>query len=665
MAVLLVVLYHAGVPGLSGGFVGVDVFFVISGFVITGVLLREREGTGRTSFATFYARRIRRILPAASLVILVTAVATFAVLGFVTGDTTANAGRWAAVFLANVHFTSVGTDYLASLRPPSPLQNFWSLAVEEQFYVVYPMLFFLAVRAKGTRIPRKELLVVLAVLMAGSFWWSITQTASNPTAAYFSPLTRAWELGLGAAIAVAGTRLAKIPGGIAAFITWAGVGAIAFAAFDFTAAMAYPGWRVSVPVVGTALVIAGGAAPRTNGAGSILGLRPLVWIGGLSYALYLWHWPILVIVAEQSGKATLPLAESLSLVVLAVGLSWITYRVIERPIHHKRATARQSITFGLVLVSTTLVLLTLMTTVFTPSAVAVRVIPAPDQAAVVRLVAAAANSSSIPSPLSPSLANAGHDWGGDLGGPLCIASTPQSSSQVCILGDTAGKHLMVVYGDSHAAMWLPALIAISKAARWQLVILSKTGCPSVSLTIARLTAAGTSGGAYVACDQWHEWALGELRRLHPDLVIFSQENTYTTPAAPGAWGHQFTETEWGRAVSTMFRAVRASGARPVFLGNIPLLSQDGPACLAAHEAAVQSCSAPVGETHGPLDQVEASISAASGVTYVDPTPWFCSATCTAVIGHYVPYLDKYHVTATYARYLEVVLGKALGFAPGA
>jgi len=186
VAILLVVLYHAGVPGLSGGYVGVDVFFVISGFVITGVLLREREGTGGTSFATFYARRIRRILPAASLVIVATALASFALLGFVTGDTTAAAGRWAAVFLANFHFTSMGTDYLASLRPPSALQNFWSLAVEEQFYVVYPMVFFLVVRAKGTKVPRRELLVMLAVLMAASFWWSIAQTASNPTAAYFA-----------------------------------------------------------------------------------------------------------------------------------------------------------------------------------------------------------------------------------------------------------------------------------------------------------------------------------------------------------------------------------------------------------------------------------------------------------------------------------------------
>ncbi len=141
VAVVLVVLYHANLPGLTGGYVGVDVFFVISGFVITGLLLRERSGAGRTSIVDFYARRVRRILPAATLVILVTVIASYVFLGYVDGNNVADDGRWAAIFLANYHFLEVGTNYLQSLRPPSPLQHFWSLSVEEQFYVVFPTLF--------------------------------------------------------------------------------------------------------------------------------------------------------------------------------------------------------------------------------------------------------------------------------------------------------------------------------------------------------------------------------------------------------------------------------------------------------------------------------------------------------------------------------------------
>src|SRR5580704_4136136 len=149
VAVLLVVLYHANVPDLTGGFVGVDVFFVISGFVITGLLLRERHSTGPTSLFSFYARRCRRILPAATLVVVVTVIAAYVFLGVVAGSGTADDGRWAAAFLANVHFERVGTNYLLSQQLPSPLQNFWSLSVEEQFYLVYPTLFLVVARLKS------------------------------------------------------------------------------------------------------------------------------------------------------------------------------------------------------------------------------------------------------------------------------------------------------------------------------------------------------------------------------------------------------------------------------------------------------------------------------------------------------------------------------------
>ncbi len=188
MAVLLVVFYHAGFSGLRGGYVGVDVFFVISGFVITGVLLRERESSSRTSLLRFYARRCRRIIPAATLVIVVTVIATYAALGVVTGDQTAIDARWTAVFLANIHFASVGTNYLTAQQPPSPLLNFWSLAVEEQFYLVYPALFLLIAGVRTRWTLQARLAVGLVAVIAASFTISVLQTASSPTVAYFSPL---------------------------------------------------------------------------------------------------------------------------------------------------------------------------------------------------------------------------------------------------------------------------------------------------------------------------------------------------------------------------------------------------------------------------------------------------------------------------------------------
>src|ERR1017187_7846822 len=246
VAVLLVVLYHASVPRLTGGYVGVDVFFVISGFVITGLLLRERKGAGRTSILDFYARRCRRILPAATVVILVTVVFSYVVLGVVSGNSTADDGRWAAAFLANFHFEALGTNYLDVFRPPSPLQNYWSLSVEEQFYVVYPTLFLLVARAKGRLSLRARLAITLSLVIVASYWLSVVQTASHPTSAYLSTLTRAWQLALGALVAVGTSWLKHVPRPAAAVLTWAGLAAILFAAFTFNAHTAYPGSLVAV-----------------------------------------------------------------------------------------------------------------------------------------------------------------------------------------------------------------------------------------------------------------------------------------------------------------------------------------------------------------------------------------------------------------------------------
>ncbi len=223
------VFYHAGVKEMSGGYVGVDVFFVISGFVITGLLLRERASCGGTSLLSFYGRRSRRIIPAATIVIMVTVAVTYAVLGVIYGNQTATDARWTAIFLANFHFASVGTNYLTAQQPPSPLLNFWSLAVEEQFYLVYPTVFLIiaAIRTRTSLYVR--LMIGLVAIIVASFALSVLQTASDPTVAYFSPFTRAWELALGALVAVSTRWLLKVPRALGSVMTWAGLVGIAFA----------------------------------------------------------------------------------------------------------------------------------------------------------------------------------------------------------------------------------------------------------------------------------------------------------------------------------------------------------------------------------------------------------------------------------------------------
>jgi peptidoglycan/LPS O-acetylase OafA/YrhL len=356
VAVLLVVLYHAGVPRLTGGFVGVDVFFVLSGFVITGLLLRERASAGTTRLLAFYGRRSRRILPAATLVIVLTVLASYHWLGFIAGDETARVGRTASLFYSNFHFISVGTNYLASQAPPSALQNFWSLSVEEQFYVVYPTLFIVAALAWSNVSLRLKLTVLLSVSVVASFTWSILQTSTNSVAAYFSPFTRAWELALGGLVAVGSVQLAKLPAAVALTMTWVGLAGILVAGFVYNGATPYPGSAVALPVIATALVVAGGTAAPKWGSEKLLHLPPFSWLGKLSYSLYLFHWPILIIAAQYAGHS-LSVKDNLLWVLLALALSIASYFAVENPVRHWKFLARsgvRSICMGAILIGASL-----------------------------------------------------------------------------------------------------------------------------------------------------------------------------------------------------------------------------------------------------------------------------------------------------------------------
>jgi peptidoglycan/LPS O-acetylase OafA/YrhL len=361
VAILLVVLYHAGVPGITGGFVGVDVFFVISGFVITGVLLRQREATGRTSVVQFYGRRARRIIPAASLVIVVTVIAAYYFLGPLTGQETAVDGKWAALFLANFHFAASSTNYLASQQPPSALQNYWSLAVEEQFYVIYPTLFLVTAHVARRMSLRARLTVVLVVVIAASYAYSIILTPTNAPLAFFSPFTRAWELALGGLIAVSSPSLQRLPQWASATSSWVGIVAIVLASLTLTSATVYPGTLVILPVVGAGLVIAGGVAQPAWGAEWLLRLKPFQLLGLISYSLYLWHWPILIIATQRRGVASLPVWDNVGLLVIATAAATVTYLVLENPVRHSRFLRGRrwaSIALGLCLVGGTLVVTT-------------------------------------------------------------------------------------------------------------------------------------------------------------------------------------------------------------------------------------------------------------------------------------------------------------------
>jgi len=672
VAVLLVVLFHAHVPGITGGFIGVDVFFVISGFVITGLLLRENKTTGGTSILNFYARRCRRILPAATLVILVTALFTYICLGVVSGNQTADDGRWAAVFLANFHFEAVGTDYFAALRPPSPLQNFWSLSVEEQFYVVYPSLFLILSRFKGRLALRTRLFYALVPVIALSFLWSIIQTSANPSAAYFSPLTRSWELGLGALVAVSTQWLMSVPDFLARLLTWVGSAFIIIAAFTITENSAYPGSLVALPVVGTALIIAGGMSTYKGGAESILSLPPFQWLGKRSYSLYLWHWPLLIIAAERVGRTTLSLRNNLLLVAMALLLSMITYRCIENPIRHARIPSTSTVYAGLALVLATVAVLT-VTIVAKTSAFAGSEVQAPSESVILQEVATAPTITTIPPNLKPPLDRTFQDFVGYGGfetykcsGTSSYVVSPvisDATEPICTIGDPSGKRLMVLYGDSHALMWVPALDKIAKKAHWRLIVLARYYCPAELVTVADPPGHGPTGAPFVVCSQWHNWAVRTIDHLTTDRVIISQENRYRPADSAGSMTNIFSRMAWGNGLVSLIQSLRIPRSHIVFLGNIPILPNDPPVCLSQHTADVAACSAPYRHTGTGFNSIERHVVTASHAEFIDPTPWFCSNVCTAIVQHVGVYRDQLHMTGTYAKHLSVALGDRLAAIP--
>ena len=660
VAILLVVLYHAGLRQLHGGYVGVDVFFVVSGYVITGVLLREREAGRRSSLGRFYARRSRRIIPAATVVIVVVVFATYRVLGPIAGTQTAIDARWTSVFLANFHFASQGSNYLTASLPPSPLLNFWSLAVEEQFYLVYPTLFLLlaALRVSWCSF-RARLVVALVAVVGTSFAWSVIQTASNPQAAYYSPFTRAWELALGALLAAGTPWLLKVPRRLAAGTTWLGLFAIGISAVWFGAATPYPGAWAAIPVVGATLVVAGGTSAPRWGAESLLGRRPFLWFGSLSYSLYLWHWPILILAAESAGRTSLPLGQSMVWVGVAVVASVVTYRLIENPIRHARvftASRVGSIGMGVVLIAVTLLVATVAiysheTHEGTGRGAATIPILSPQQ--VHELVGASSSIRAVPADISPPLTSAFFDFGIPATWTGCETSVAATTEPRCTFGAPNGSRTMVIYGDSHADMWTTALNDIAVADGWKLVTFVKDGCPAIDLPVPAPPDYGTPGAPFPACEQWRRYVTNRINALRPNLVIVTQA-LWRRPS-----GSFYSPAQWQAGLVRTLNQITAPNTVKVVLGNSPALFQQGPRCLSMHLDDAQVCGVSARSYLTPFRHAEARAAVVAGAHYVDTMPWFCTKFCSAVIGHFEVYKDQIHITNTYARALEGVLAPSL------
>jgi peptidoglycan/LPS O-acetylase OafA/YrhL len=692
IAVTLVLLYHAAVPGFGGGFVGVDVFFVVSGFLITGLLLRELERTGSISLPAFYARRLRRLLPAVALLILVTVVASVVVLSPLRAGDVAADGVAASLYASNLRFAIQATDYLQSELAPSPLLHLWSLGVEEQFYLFWPALLLLTtagVAGAAGRVRRVGAVgsVVVVTSLALSLWLT---TASAPWA-FFSLPSRAWELGIGALLAVGAVRLAAIPRLAAIAAGWLGLAMIGASALVIETSTPFPGLAALLPTLGAALAMLPGMRGPASAPERMLGWGPARLLGRISYSLYLWHWPLLVLPTAVAGE-TLPLPVRVGLMVLAIPIAYASQRWLEDPIRRGRlvgvvprrnlalagalsiAVASASLAVGFV----TTQRLVAATSGPDDGSGSGAEVPLPELGGLASTPTRPDESGTPTEPSSSADPTAAVSLPPPPGGPIptglipsldaaradipaiyndgCHLSQPATSLPECVFGDAGSSTTVVLFGDSHAAQWFPALERLAGERAWRLISLTKSGCTPAWITVWNTN----MKRAYTECDDWRQRVSERVAAEQPDLVIVASSHPYRSA---GSGGPADPDGGIGLAAGlaeTLDRLVPLA-ATVALIGDTPKWDLDPPDCLSSNLDDTLACTEPRAAM---VDEAwlaeETTIAAEHGAAFVDPTNWACPTDpCTTVIGRYLVYRDQHHLATPYVIALRNRLAAAL------
>jgi peptidoglycan/LPS O-acetylase OafA/YrhL len=656
LAVGLVVLFHVGVPWIPGGYIGVDVFFVISGFLITRLLLTERLATGRIRLGNFYIRRARRLLPALALVVIATLVASWWLLGPLSRRELGTDANWAALYAANFRFMSVELDYFALDQHVSPLLHLWSLAVEEQFYLLWPALIMLLMfgRTRITgRVAGGLTLVVVASLVA-----SVVMTSNAPSIAYFSPLTRLWELGLGALLAVFAPVVGRIPRRWCAALSWVGLVAIVWAAIQFTEATPFPGIAALVPVGGATLLIA--TSRRGSVVHRLLSIRPMQYLGRISYSVYLWHWPLIAFALVQWDNVTLPMG--IAIVAATIALADASYRFVEHPIRSGEFF-RSSRVVALTTVAITASVLTLGWGIAASSSIEgsgaegemldlQAAVDAGSTETRLQLDAAlneAVKVDALPRNVTPTLEESVDDAPRIYEDECHVPRGDISISPECVYGDTRSNVGVALFGDSHAAHWFPALEAGVDTKRMRIVNFTKSSCPSIDL-VPDLE----PGVPYDACEQWREHVLKRLESDSPRVVLLGFSWSFCT-------NKQDTRSTCTSALERMIEQVQgaAPSAKILVLEDTAQFAERVPECLAESPDDMQRCAGNRREVV-PLSLSKQLRRAAEGANaeYISTSDWLCTDTkCPPVIGNTLIYRDSSHLSVAAAEWLAPLLNE--------
>ncbi|MGH3447610.1 MAG: acyltransferase family protein, partial [Nocardioidaceae bacterium] len=522
-----------------------------------------------------------------------------------------------------------------------------------------------------------RLLAALGIIGAASLAWSITLTAGAPSGAYFSTLARVWELVAGASCAVLLPTISRLPAAAMRALTWAGVVCIGMAVFGYDATTPFPGYAALCPVVGAMLVIAGGSRARSLPT-SLLGSRPLRWVGDASYSFYLWHWPFLVVAAGYVGHP-LPAYQNLLVVTAALALSVLTYRYVENPFRRARLpllTRRRGVALYPVAIAATLVTCMVADHLVHREVAEAASNPgiemhqrgstyhgtsyavSPTVRRVRASVAAARHDQAVPGDLRPGLLD-------------LRASIPdvgecdylEDVHRLCKRGakgedDGGDDKVIVLFGDSHARSWIPAVDVVAKQRGWSAYYLVRPACTEAAITPDRVKGAG----ARDECLSWRQWAMDEIGQLHPDVTVLTSYVPRGVVKPDGDVAHDDHEVAamFGTGLRETIDDLRDHTGRLVLVGDVPGVKEPTGECLGGRGATLGDCASPPSARGELMRDTTQRVAKRAGVPYIDPTPWFCfDDLCPSVIGSFVAYRDSEHISVPYSRHLSDVLGDAL------
>jgi peptidoglycan/LPS O-acetylase OafA/YrhL len=637
IAVLLVVLYHSGVAVLSGGYVGVDVFFVISGFLITGHIWSELQAHGRLRFAKFYARRARRILPASFVVLFLTLVASLIWVPPLHLPAMLRGAVATALYVPNVFFANEDTDYLSETAP-SVYQHYWSLGVEEQFYLLWPLLMALAFL--WTRRSLRGVAAALTAIVLLSLVCSVVVTGISQPNAFFMLPTRAWELGVGGVLALLVAAAPRwLDAKLLPLVGWLGLGMILVSALAYTSQTSFPGWQAALPVVGTALVILAGTRGGRHGPARILSIPPAQFLGKISYSLYLVHWPLQVIPQEAAGIGNaLPLWGTLALGVAAVPLAWLSWKYVEEPSRTWRflvaAHPRRSLTAALGA--------SLVVVVFAAGAslsVASMQLSDDREAPQARSITSPAGTAFVPANVQPTLRGVAGD-NPEIYANGCHRNFESVDAAGCQIGENSDAPLIALFGDSHAANWYPPLAELASRGDIRLDVNTKSSCASAMMAKPE----------YPACETWRDAVIERLAIEEPELVLLANygRGELATDGQPAA--------SWREALGATVDALQSS-SDVVILLDTPRSVVTPSVCLSAHLHNTAHCDIPLATA---LDPDIRGVEETLDTGYVDFVDYLCNGSaCPTVIGNALVYRDAHHLTATFARSLSDVMAEKL------